>query len=207
MNLLSCFMSGLLTALRGSERRAPAAAAFGTYLGCQDLGLNGHFGDRCNEMADCLAMPSDDWRYSLSAKSLAQREAIWDLVAHASRWRDWSFLTRSYLLETGHPEPDGVGALRRFAVGPFGSSEEVVAFEPPGHLAYEARRGFPVRSYRADVRLSPEGGGTLISWSGALEPRVAYTGRLALAYARSVVGVLLRELVRFADGQAAGQEA
>lgn len=157
-------------------------------------------------MADCRTMSSDDWRYSLSARSVADREAIWDLVAHASRWRDWSFLTRSFLLESGHPEPDGVGALRRFAVGPFGSSEEVVAFEPPSHLAYEARRGLPVRSYRADVRLSPDGTGTMVSWSGTLEPRAAYTGRLALAFTRSIVEVFLRELVRFADAQAAGRK-
>lgn len=128
-------------------------------------------------------------------------DRLWPLLAQAERWKDWSFLTRSFLLREGAPSPDGIGALRRFAVGPAGSEEEVVAFEPPSHLAYEARRGLPVRYYRGDVRLEPEGGGTRIVWSGSLEPRWPGTGRMARAYARSFVRRFTRQLVRYADRQ------
>ena len=141
------------------------------------------------------------WSFEARASTRAPVERVWPLVAEAARWKDWSFLTVAFLLREGSPTADGVGALRRFAVGRTGSEEEVVVFEPPFHLAYEARRGLPVRSYRGDIRLEPEGGGTRIVWSGVLEPKWPGTGRLALIYTRSFVRRFTRGLVRFADGQ------
>jgi len=89
--------------------------------------------------------------------------------------------------------------LRRFAVGPFGSCEEVVEFEPPTHLGYVARKGIPVRSYRADIVLRPDGGGTAITWTASLTPLVPGTGALVLASTRGCVQLFARELVRYAD--------
>jgi len=57
---------------------------------------------------------------------------------------------------------DGVGALRRFALGPSGSSEEVVAWGSPHHLGYIGVSGLPVRRYRADVELRTDGAGTVV---------------------------------------------
>lgn len=139
------------------------------------------------------------WTFEVQASSHASLDQLWPLVAEAERWKEWSFLTVSFLLREGSPTADGVGALRRFAVGRTGSEEEVVAFEPPFHLAYEARRGLPVRYYRGDVRLEPEGEGARIFWSGVLEPRWPGTGRLALLYTRAFVRRFTRQLVRFAD--------
>ena len=143
------------------------------------------------------------WSYEVSGSTGAAIETVWTLVAEAERWKEWSFLTRSSLLHEGSPDPDGVGALRRFAVGRTGSEEEVVVFDPPTHLAYEARRGLPVRYYRGDVRLRREGAGTAITWSGVLEPKWPGTGRLALAYTRLFARRFTRELVRYADRKAA----
>jgi hypothetical protein len=93
-------------------------------------------------------------------------------------------MTRTFLLRPGEPVPDGVGALRRFAFGPGGSTEEVVAWEPPHHLGYVAVSGLPVRRYRADVDLRGDGGGTAVTWRGSFDEIVPGTGaviRLALA--------------------------
>ena len=139
------------------------------------------------------------WRYELVGHSAAPPAELWPLIAEVERWKQWSFLTRSHLLRPGSPDPDGVGALRRLAVGPFGSSEEVVAFEPPSHFAYVARKGMPVRHYRADVHFEPDGDGTRLTWQGVLEPLVPGTGPLALAYARSFVRRFLRSVVAYAD--------
>jgi hypothetical protein len=139
------------------------------------------------------------WAYEVQSRTTASIETVWALVAEAERWREWSFLTRSLLLREGSPDRNGVGALRRFAVGRTGSEEEVVVFEPPAHLAYEARRGLPVRYYRGDIRLEPDGTGTRIRWSGLLDPKWPGTGPLALAYARSFVRRFSRQLVRHAD--------
>ncbi len=56
------------------------------------------------------------WRYEVRAVTAAPQATVWPLVGEAARWRDWSFMTRTYLLREGSPDPDGVGALRRFAV-------------------------------------------------------------------------------------------
>jgi hypothetical protein len=139
------------------------------------------------------------WRYELVGRSAAPPSELWSLISEVERWRQWSFLTRTFLLRPGSPDPDGVGALRRLAVGPFGSTEEVVAFEPPSHFAYETRKGMPVRHYRADVELEADGDGTRITWRGVLEPSVPGTGPLALAYARGFVARFLRSVVAYAD--------
>lgn len=144
-------------------------------------------------------MAEGRWRYEVTAATQAPPEIVWPLVGEAAQWRKWSFLTRSFLLRDGTPEPDGVGALRRFAVGPFGSEEEVVAWEPPRHLGYEARKGMPARHYRADVELTAQGTGTHIRWTGTIEPIVPGTGALVLGYARTFVARFMRELVAYAD--------
>ncbi|HMK62615.1 MAG TPA: SRPBCC family protein [Acidimicrobiales bacterium] len=144
------------------------------------------------------------WRYEITGHSSAQRETVWRLVAEVEQWERWSMLSRTFLLRPGAPEPNGVGALRRLGVGRVGSTEEVVAFEPPRHLGYEARKGMPARHYRADVVLEDDEPGTTIRWAGALEPLVPGTGRLALAYARGFVSMFLKSLVRFADAHPEG---
>lgn len=144
------------------------------------------------------------FRYEVVARSDAPVDEVWSLVSEAARWKEWSFLTRSFLLREGTPAPDGVGALRRFGVGRFGSVEEVVAFEPPRHLGYVARKGLPVRRYRADVVLEAEGTGTRVTWTGSLEPLVPGTGPLVLAYARSFVRRFTRGLVAHTRARAAG---
>ncbi|HLX89954.1 MAG TPA: SRPBCC family protein [Acidimicrobiales bacterium] len=150
-------------------------------------------------MAEPAGGPAGDgrFRYEFVFRCEAPVSEVWPLVAEAERWKQWTFLTRTFLLRPGAPTPDGVGALRRFGVGPFGSVEEVVAFEAPHHLGYEARKGMPARHYRADIVLEEEGDATRVTWSGALEPLVPGTGPLVLAYARSFVGRFTRALVRY----------
>ncbi|HZU80511.1 MAG TPA: SRPBCC family protein, partial [Acidimicrobiales bacterium] len=84
--------------------------------------------------------------------------------------------------------------------GPFGSVEEVVAFEPPAHMGYVAHKGMPVRRYRADVWLSPKDAGTEVHWVGSLTPLVPGTGPLVAAYARSFVRRFISGLQNFARG-------
>lgn len=140
--------------------------------------------------------------YRLQGRSRATPEQLWPLLAEAERWKDWSFLTRSYLVRPGRPDPDGVGSQRRLAVGPFGSVEEVVVAEAPRRFVYEGRRGLPVRLYRAEVLLEADGTGTAITWSGELIPLLPGTGGLILVWLRSTVSRMLSQLTRYADRQA-----
>jgi hypothetical protein len=139
-------------------------------------------------------------RYRVGATTSAPVEVVWPLIARADRWSDWSFLTRTTLERDGSPDPDGVGAVRRFSRLRIGSREEVVAWDPPHHLAYRILSGFPVRDYLADVTLTPEGSGTRIEWSGSFDPKWPGSGPVLDA-------VLPRMMQRFADQLAAYGDA
>jgi hypothetical protein len=148
--------------------------------------------------------PADDagrWSFTSTVRTAAPIGVVWPLIGEASRWKEWSWMTRTYLLRPGFSDPDGVGAVRRFAVGPAGSSEEVVAWDPPRHLGYVAVRGLPVRRYRADVDLRSDAGGTAITWRGSFDEIVPGTGpALRLLLARLTRGFAVR-VGRYAEGQ------
>jgi hypothetical protein len=141
------------------------------------------------------AGPRGRWSIEAQARSSAPVEEVWPLIGEARRWKEWSFLDRSELIRDGDPVPDGVGALRRFTNRGIGSTEEVVAYEPPHHLGYAIVKGFPVRHYRADVRCEADGTGTAITWSATFDEKIPGTGHL-------LVLVLNRLISRFATGAA-----
>jgi len=114
-------------------------------------------------------------------------------------------MTSTSLLREGDPPPDGVGALRRFALGPGGSQEEVVVWEPPYHLGYIAVQGLPVRHYRADVYLRDDATGTVVTWRCSVEPRIAGTGAVLRFVLGRMVRGFARRVCRYADAMARGQ--
>jgi uncharacterized protein YndB with AHSA1/START domain len=138
--------------------------------------------------------------FVVRSHSAAPPEAVWRLVAEAARWKEWSFLDRSELERTGSPVPDGVGAVRRFTRHGIGSREEVLAWEPPHHLAYTLLSGMPVRNYRADVRLEPDGAGTDVSWSVRFDVRLPGSGALMTAVLRRIVARFAEAVARYAEG-------
>ncbi|HUY66270.1 MAG TPA: SRPBCC family protein [Acidimicrobiales bacterium] len=145
--------------------------------------------------------PSDVGRWSITAtaRSSAPVDVVWPLIGEAHRWKEWSFLDRSDLVETGDPTPDGVGAVRRFTRFGIGSQEEVVVWDPPHHLGYTMLKGFPVRHYRADVRCTPDGSGTTIQWSGTFDTLIPGTGRVMVAVLQTVIGRFATGVAGYAD--------
>ena len=136
------------------------------------------------------------WSVEARARSSAPPGQVWPLLGEAGRWKEWSFLTGTGLERTGDPPPDGVGAVRRFTRFGIGSREEVVAWDPPHHLGYIMLTGFPVRNYRADVILAPDGSGTAVTWSATFDEKIPATGHLMRV-------VLVRMVSGFASGLAA----
>ena len=123
---------------------------------------------------------------------------VWPLIGEAHRWKEWTFLTRSEVELPGDPPPDGVGAVRRVhQVRDRIARQQVVAWDPPRRLGLRRRAGAsPVRRYRADVHLAPDGTGTTVTWAATFDELVPATGRLMSA-------VLTRMISRFASGAAA----
>lgn len=144
--------------------------------------------------------PTGAGNYRVEAVTRAPVDVVWPLVGEARHWHLWSFLTASGLEREGSPVPEGVGAIRKFTVFGVGSREEVVAWDPPGHLAYRILSGFPVRNYRSDVTLTPDGTGTRIEWAGTYDPKWPGSGGILAA----VLGIMMRrfahDLASYADG-------
>ena len=143
--------------------------------------------------------PRGRWSVEVRSTAAAPVEEVWPLIGEARRWKEWSFLDRTELSRAGTPVPDGVGAVRRFTSHGVGSTEEVVAWDPPGHLGYSILKGFPARHYRADVRCTPDGTGTLITWSATFDELVPGTGHLMVLAVRALLRHFATAVARYAD--------
>src|SRR3954469_4289440 len=107
---------------------------------------------------------------------------------------------RSWWEREGTPAPGGVGAIRALGTKYVGSREEIVDYDPPTHLAYTILKGLPVRDYRADVHLSPDGDGTRIEWRGVFTPKVPGTAAAVRLFLLATIGGFVRRLARYAAG-------
>jgi uncharacterized protein YndB with AHSA1/START domain len=91
-------------------------------------------------------------------------ERVFHRYTNHRGWTDWAGLGRVYLTREGSPEPNGVGAVRAFSSTP-GLREEVTAFEPPSLMEYRVIQGpVPMRDHHGEVRFTPEGSGTRLTW-------------------------------------------
>jgi hypothetical protein len=131
--------------------------------------------------------------FEVEVRSAAPIERVWARLADAEGWSTWARFSRSSYEREGEGR-HGVGAIRVFGTGPIRSREEVVAFEPPRHLGYTLLSGLPVRGYRADVLLRPDGEGTLVRWSSTWDSAWPGMGW----FMRRAVGDVAKALARAA---------
>jgi uncharacterized protein YndB with AHSA1/START domain len=139
--------------------------------------------------------------YVVTAHSAAPPARVFELLADAPSWPRWAgpLIAQGSWEREGDSAPRGAGAIRKLGRWPMFGREQVVAYEPPSHHAYTMLSGNPVRNYRADVSLAPDGNGTLITWSATFEPRVPGTGRLLEAIYRRLIGSFARRLAAYAE--------
>jgi uncharacterized protein YndB with AHSA1/START domain len=138
--------------------------------------------------------------YEVHARSAAPPPRVFEVLADAPRWREWAgpFVRESRWEREGDPPPGGVGAIRRLGAKAMGSREQIVAYDPPRHLAYTWLTRV-VRDYRADVRLESDGGGTRIVWSGTFTPTLPGSGPVMERFFRITVGGFARRLAAHAE--------
>ncbi len=142
------------------------------------------------------------YAWEIVEHSEAPPERVWAFLADARGWARWARFASSTLDREGTPAPDGVGAQRVFGTGPFKSHEEVVVFDPPGHFAYELRKGMPIKGYRADVTLVPDGQGTRITWASSFErASVPGTGAFYQWFLRTFIKDTAKRLARAAAAE------
>ena len=82
------------------------------------------------------------------------------------------------LATEGHPDRNGVGAVRCFKTGPVSVYEEVLTFEPPKRMTYRVvRGGIPImKDHLGEVLLEPDGAGTRLIWRCRFDSKVPGLG-------------------------------
>src|SRR5258708_26365945 len=138
--------------------------------------------------------------YEVTARSSAPPEQVFALLADATSWTRWAgpVVAHASWEREGDPAPGGIGGIRKVGWWPIFGHEQIVAYEPPTHHAYTMLKGNPVRNYRADVRLVPDGEGTRITWSANFDPLVPGTGRLIAAFYRRLIGDMAKRVAAYA---------
>jgi uncharacterized protein YndB with AHSA1/START domain len=138
--------------------------------------------------------------YEVTAGSAASPQRVFDLLADAPSWKDWAgpLVPGAWWEREGVPAPGGVGAVRRLGIRGASSREEIVAYDPPRHLAYIWLTRV-VRDYRADVRLEPDGAGTRIVWAGSFTPTLVAPASVMRRFFQMSVGGFARRLAARAE--------
>ena len=134
--------------------------------------------------------------YEVRARSAAPPQVVFEVLADRDRWPGWAgpLIRWSAWEREGVPAPGGVGAIGKLGSPRLHSREEIVAYDPPRHLAYTILSGQPVRGYRADVELTPDGDGTAVRWRGSFEPKLPGTGAALRWFFRTLIGGTARRL-------------
>jgi len=144
-----------------------------------------------------------EYSFSAEATSSAAPDALFAVLAHAPGWKDWAgwFVRESSWDREGTPPPGGVGSIRKVGAKPVYGREETVEYDPPTRFAYRILSGQPVKSYRADVELTPIESGTRVRWSGRFEPSIPGTGPFMRWYFQRLVTGFARRLAAYAERQ------
>jgi hypothetical protein len=105
-------------------------------------------------------------RLHVEAEATAQAlpDAVWRLVADADTYCRWGIWSESGWVGLGAASPGRPGSLRQMRYRRTRIVEQVLEVDEGTHLAYTVVRGIPVRSYRAEVSLTPDGGATHVRW-------------------------------------------
>jgi uncharacterized protein YndB with AHSA1/START domain len=138
-------------------------------------------------------------RLHVEAQGVARAapEALWELVTNASRYHQWGPWSAGGYENLGDRAPDGAGVIRWFRYGRTTTVEKVLESERCRRLVYTVVKGIPVRNYRAEVTLSPEGEGTHIRWSASWDRTLP--GRFVHRRLRAIYPDIVRDLIAAAD--------
>jgi hypothetical protein len=121
----------------------------------------------------------------------APADTVYALLRDGASWPAWSPLGSFELEAPGQDEREGVGAIRVFRTGRVASRERIVELVPGRRLSYELLSGLPLKGYRADVDLTPDGDGTLVRWHSTFRAKIPGTGPLY----RFALGRFIRQMV------------
>ena len=135
----------------------------------------------------------------VEAEGMAQAapEAVWELVANAGTYSEWGPWSASGYENLGDQAPDAAGVIRWMRYGRTTTVEKVLESERARRLVYTVVRGIPVRNYRAEITLSPQGEGTYIRWAASWDR--TFPGRIVHRRLRTLYPDIVSRLIAAAE--------
>ena len=108
-------------------------------------------------------------------------DGVFEVLADHANYDRFGWIRRAELVRPGESDRNGVGALRRVAIGPLVFEEAVTEFEPPTRLSYLILKinapAFRHEGGTVDLGELP-GGRTGAVWTSEFELAVPGAGRL-----------------------------
>lgn len=105
-------------------------------------------------------------------------DRVFALLADHANYDRFPGITRSELLNEGEPAPNGLGAVRRVALGQVVLDEEITAFVPGKLLGYRVIASKPVQvdheGGRIEMSAVPEG--TRVHWRSTFRLKIPLIG-------------------------------
>ena len=117
-------------------------------------------------------------RIEHTATTTADPATVYALLRDGATWPVWGPLDSFELERPGEQEPEGLGAVRIFRSGRVTGRDTIAELVQDRRLSYTHVSNLPIKNYRADVDLTPAGGGTEIRWVSEFDPTFPVTGAL-----------------------------
>ena len=141
-----------------------------------------------------------DLHVEATGRTLADVDTVWALVADANTYAQWGpWNDGGY--DPPAKGPSLPGSIQWFRFGRHTKSvERVLEVDAPSRIVYTVVRGIPVKNYRAEVTLTPNGpGGTSIRWSATWDKTLI--GRLVQRKLQTVYRGVMDALVAATNSQ------
>lgn len=130
-------------------------------------------------------------------------EQLWDIYTDHAGWKNWTFMSTTYLDKEGTDHKNGVGAVRVFGNANAKAYEEVTLFEPHSRMEYRVTKGgLPFKNHLGIVQFSNNASSTgndssSIYWSCTFDPKIPGTGWLMRRITQYVFDSSLKGLQKF----------
>jgi uncharacterized protein YndB with AHSA1/START domain len=114
----------------------------------------------------------------------ASPERVFAVLSDHAGYARFPGVRAATLLRAGSADKNGVGALRRIAVGPAWFEEEIVSFAPPASFEYRILRSRPPTEHEhGRVAITPVDGGCEVVWTTRFAVKLPLIGGLVTAIA------------------------
>jgi hypothetical protein len=102
---------------------------------------------------------------------------VFELLSDHGNYTRFRGVRSSEVVREGVPAPNGLGAIRRIALGPIVFEEEITAFEPPTRMDYLIREvNLPLDHRGGTITLSSAGNATQVLWISEFETPIRLIG-------------------------------